>query len=190
MLTAEPVQGDLLDYLDQLDSTRELDTTPGWQCPHCSGRFERSEAEVAPGHREPWPPSPIPGACASQKIDLELLLIRLSPAHKTVAWTKTGDALAMILAAKQDGVSDALLGRVLADEQLRDWVLLRQLLMGTPGAGDPREPKNQQILIDRHTEGVFDGVSYRCTKASVEIRIGEAMRLIRWRDLPAPGGTT
>lgn len=181
------MQGDLLDLIDE---SYGLDTTPGWQCPHCSARFERSEAEVVPVHREPYPPSPIPGACASQKISLELLLIRLSPAHKTVAWTKHQDALAMILAAKQDGVSDALLGRVLADEQLQDWVLLQQLLMGAPGAGDPREPENQQILIDRHTEGVFDGVSYRCTKAGVEVRIRDSMRVIRWRDLPAPGGTT
>lgn len=190
MLTAEPVQGDLLDYLDQLDSTRQLDTTPGWQCPHCGSRFERSEAEVAPGHGEPWPPSPIPGACASQKISLKLLLIRLSPAHKTVAWTTHQDALAMILAAKQTGVSDRLLGRVLADEQLRDWVLLRQLLMGAPGAGDIREPETQRQHAERHLGGVRDGVSYQCTKTGVEIRIGESMRLIRWRDLPAPGGTT
>ncbi|WP_420733153.1 hypothetical protein [Brevibacterium luteolum] len=190
MLTAEPVQGDLLDYLDQLDSTRQLDTTPGWQCPHCCSRFERSEAEVAPGHGEPWPPSPIPGACASQKIMLQLVLIRLSPAHKTVAWKKAEDALAMILSAKQAGVSNQLMGRVLTDERLRDWVLLRELLMGTPGASDPRELENQRVLIDRHTEGVFDGIFYRCTTAGVELRIGETTRLIRWRDLPAPGGTT
>lgn len=179
-----------VDLLDLIDETYGLDTTPGWQCPHCGNRWsERSEAEVAPGHREPYPPSPIPGACASQKISLELLLIRLSPAHKTVAWTKTADALAMTLAAKQAGVSDALLGRVLADEQLHDWVMLRELLMGAPGAGDPRDLDDQRVLIDRHTEGVFDGIFYRCTTAGVEIRIDETARLIRWCDLPAPGGT-
>ncbi|MBD8019359.1 hypothetical protein [Brevibacterium gallinarum] len=183
-------QDDQVDLLDLIDESYGLDTTPGWWCPHCGSRFERSEAETLPAHREPYPPSPIPGACASQKISLELLLIRLSPAHKTVAWTKYQDVLAVILAAKQDGVSDALLGRVLADEQLQDWVLLRQLLMGAPGAGDLRDPATQRQHAERRLGGIRDGVSYQCTKTGVEIRTGESMRLIRWRDLPAPGGTT
>lgn len=178
-------QGDLLDYLDQIDSERALDTTPGWQCPHCGNRWsERSEAEVAPAHREPYPPSPIPGACASQKIRIDLLLIRLSPARKTAAWTKTEDVLAMILEAKQVGVTDRLLGEVLVNDQLRDWVTVRQLLMATPGLGDLSDSETQRRLVERHTEGSRDGIMFRCVGRGVELQTEGVSRLVRWRDMP------
>lgn len=183
-MTALDAQGDLLEYLASLHE-------PGWVCPKCGSTFSGSEADIAPGHHEPHPPSPIPGECATQKIKLDMLLLRLSPAWKTIAWTKYQDALARILEAKQVGVDDALLGRVLADARLHNWTLVRSVLSGDPAGSDVREEGTRQLHIDRKTSGTSFGIEWKTTPDGIEVK--EKNRptcLIRWTDLPEPGGTT
>lgn len=185
------IQGDLLEYLANLDTPhQELSHEPGWVCPKCGSRFSGSEAEVSPHHDEPWPPSPTPGRCAVQKIKLDMLLLRLSPAWRSVAWTKHEDVLAQILEAKQVGVDDALLGRVLADERLHNWALLDALFEGQRLGNDLREPEVRQAHIQEATAGTFTSIKFRVLPDGVEVvDRKQPARLIRWEDLPEPGGT-
>lgn len=185
------IQGDLLEYLANIDTPhQELSHEPGWVCPTCGSRFSGSEAEVSPHHDEPWPPSPAPGRCATQKIKLDMLLLRLSPAWKSVAWRKHEDVLAQILKAKQAGVDDALLGRVLADERLHNWALLSALFEGQSLGNDLREPEVRQAHIQEATAGTFTSLKFRVLPEGVEVTDRkQPARLIRWEDLPEPGGT-
>lgn len=184
------IQGDLLELLDALEQGRDPDTPPGWQCPHCGDRFSRSRAEVEPRHGDLWKQSAMPGKCAGQKLRLEMLMLRISPAWKRVAWRKHEDVVAKILEAKQAGISDDLLGRVLADERLHNFVLLEALLEGTQFGNDLRDPDERQAQIQNKTAGQFTSIRFRVLPDGVEVvDRKQPARLIRWADLPEPGGT-